>query len=110
MTHSPTGRHPMRTLLTASFLFALTACSSASNGQDDKKNPPKEGKKVLKVGDPAPAFKATKWLNGKETPTFDKDKVYVLDFWAIWCGPCIQAMPHLAALQAEYKDQGLVVL
>jgi thiol-disulfide isomerase/thioredoxin len=34
----------------------------------------------------------------------------LLDFWATWCGPCVESMPGLKALYAEYKDKGLVVV
>lgn len=34
--------------------------------------------------------------------------VIMLDFWATWCGPCVMAMPEMAALAEKYKDQGLV--
>ena len=39
-----------------------------------------------------------------------KDKVVVLSFWATWCGPCKEEMPHLQKMYDEHKDDGLVVL
>ena len=37
-------------------------------------------------------------------------KVVVLNIWATWCPPCIEEMPALDRLQAEYKDRGVVVI
>src|SRR5262249_43056309 len=64
----------------------------------------------LKVGDPAPALKVSRWLQGKEVKKFEPGQVYVVEFWATWCGPCIAAMPHLAELQARYKGKGVTVI
>ncbi len=36
--------------------------------------------------------------------------VFVVEFWATWCGPCRYTAPHLSELQAKYRDQGLLVL
>lgn len=39
-----------------------------------------------------------------------KGKVVVLSFWATWCGPCKEEMPHLQRMYTKYKDQGFVVI
>lgn len=38
-----------------------------------------------------------------------RGQVLVLDFWATWCPPCRQAMPHVQRLHEQYKDRGVVV-
>ena len=66
--------------------------------------------KMLEPGAEAPDF-TTQDLAGKPVKLSDyKGKVVVLDFWATWCGPCINSMPHTQEVAAKYKDQGVVVL
>ena len=63
------------------------------------------------LGKPAPAIDVAAWANG---PALDlatlKGKVILLDFWAVWCGPCIATFPHLKQLHAEYHDSGLEII
>jgi thiol-disulfide isomerase/thioredoxin len=68
----------------------------------------REGK--LKVGDPAPLLAVSTWLHGAEVKEFEPDRVYVVEFWATWCGPCIQIMPHVGDLQDEYRKKGVTFI
>jgi thiol-disulfide isomerase/thioredoxin len=64
----------------------------------------------LKVGMDAPKLTIAKWVKGDAVPAFQPGKVYIVEFWATWCGPCIASMPHLSRLQAEYKDKGVTII
>ncbi|SHM61399.1 Thioredoxin [Chitinophaga jiangningensis] len=59
----------------------------------------------LTIGDTAPALKYAKWIKGEPVKSFEGDHLYVLEFWATWCGPCKAAMPHITKLQQEYKGK-----
>lgn len=65
---------------------------------------------TLKVGDPAPALAQGKYVQGEPVAAFEKGKVYVVEFWATWCGPCRTVIPHVNKLQEKHRDKGLVVI
>ena len=69
----------------------------------------------LVVGSAAPKLNVEHWVqNGggkfSKVTSFTAGKVYVVEFWATTCGPCVQSMPHLAELQKAYADKGLQIV
>ena len=64
----------------------------------------------VKAGDKAPSISVEEWLKGEPVNSFENDKVYLVEFWGTWCGPCIENIPHLSELQKKYSDRGLVVI
>ena len=100
----------------AAILLAATSVAIAQpapvGGQPGKPTPKIQPKKevapetssVLKVGSKAPAVKADKWVKGTQVKSFETGKVYVMEFWATWCPPCVESIPHLTELQKSHKD------
>jgi thiol-disulfide isomerase/thioredoxin len=69
----------------------------------------------LAIGSVAPELNVEHWINDgngffKPVTAFEKDKVYVVEFWATWCGPCVQSMPHLVELQNRTRGQNVQIV
>lgn len=64
---------------------------------------------TLKIGDQAPAVEEVTWLQGTPVSHYQPGHVYVVEFWATWCPPCLKAIPHLSALQEKYAGKLTVI-
>ena len=62
----------------------------------------------LTFGSKAPKLELKKFIKGEEVKSFEKDKIYVVELWATWCGPCRTTIPHLTELQKKYKDVTII--
>ena len=76
-----------------------------SNGRGSRVNL----ENAVQAGDIAPDF-SVQLLTG-ETFTLSEHRgtVVVLDFWATWCGPCVQKMPTMQALYEQFEDNVIFV-
>ncbi len=93
-------------MLTAMLMVASTADAQQAGAQAE----PRQPEVTLKVGDKAPPLGKGEWVQGEPVTEFESGKVYVIENWATWCGPCIAAIPHINELQKKYADQGLVII
>ena len=66
----------------------------------------------IQKGKPVPAFRAPSFDEPASayTETSLKSKVYLIDFWATWCSPCIAEFPGLTKLYEKYQRQGFEIL
>ncbi len=69
----------------------------------------------LTIGSDAPPLDVEHWVqdgNGKFKPVtkFAAGKVYIVEFWATWCGPCVASMPHLVETQKKYAEKNVQIV
>lgn len=102
----------VRIALAASLV--LTSSWICSAQQDSAPAAQKDGE-LLTIGSRAPQLDIEHWVQdglGELGPVgkFEPGKVYVVEFWATWCGPCIGAMPHISQLQRDYLEKGVTIV
>ncbi len=63
------------------------------------------------TGKKAPELRIVKWIPESAIVKMPEGgKVFLLDFWATWCGPCKKMFPALRKFRDEYGEQGLTII
>ena len=86
-------------------LFALPLLAATLSAAGVQEKPAKD---IL--GKKAPDFTLPSVTGEKFRLSSLKGKIVVLDFWAVWCGPCTDSMPFFQKLQDTYRTEGLEVV
>jgi peroxiredoxin len=86
-------------------LSCLAVCSCNKTGSVAEKD-----ELSAKQGGVAPDFKLKSLEGGDVRLSQYRGKIVVLEFWAPWCPPCKATIPQLTAVQAKYRERGVVIL
>ena len=82
-------RHSPIVILCA-LLLGANACDSSRAAQD-----------------PAPGYRGS--IDGFDLSAY-QGRVMVLNFWATWCGPCHDEIPHLVRLREDFPEEDLAII
>jgi beta-lactamase regulating signal transducer with metallopeptidase domain/thiol-disulfide isomerase/thioredoxin len=82
----------------------LSQPQTASTGNSEPLNP-------IAVGELAPEWDIALWSDGKSRKLSDyRGRVVVLDFWGVWCGPCVSSIPAKLKLAEDFANREVVFL
>ena len=84
--------------------FIFLGCQSKTSPKQEPQSPNTEN--IL------PDFKMNHIGGGSISvrDEISKHKITVIDFWASWCGPCMQEAPYMVDLYNKYSDKGLGII
>jgi len=97
----------MRTLFLFLILSIVLISCKKETQKPTKVEAPVKQEVAQEIADNVPTldYKGLKpWLHKED------DKVYVVNFWATWCSPCVKELPYFEKVNKEYKDKNVEVI
>lgn len=87
---------------TIKLLLGLSVICSAGFAQE-------KAKPTFGIGSEVSDYPKVQWIQGDPVTKFDKDKIYIVECWATWCGPCKAAIPHVNELHKKFGDKIVII-
>ncbi|MBI3039861.1 TlpA family protein disulfide reductase, partial [bacterium] len=88
----------IKTIFSVLVVFAVFALITGCEAQDSSGF----------QGKAPPEIKAEEWINSEPLSLASlTGKIVVVEFWATWCPPCRQSIPHLIELSKQFKDKNV---
>jgi len=95
-------------------IFAAIACLLLHSQFIAFQSAVADEEKLLTIGSQAPDIDIKNWISDRDgalehITKFQPKKIYVIEFWATWCGPCVASMPRLSEMQDKYIDDVQII-
>ncbi len=103
-------------ILAISALLLAVSCAGRepepTQTDTQTEEPVRSGESGSDPGDGNEAFFTLRTIDGEKVSStdFPDAKLYLINFFEPWCGPCVSEMPALEQISEEYADKGLVVI
>jgi thiol-disulfide isomerase/thioredoxin len=95
----------MKKIISLGIVFLLLSCKN-----DEKKEAVAEPKPLKTYTQDNISVDSYNFLGLEPYLKRNNDTTYVVNFWATWCVPCVEELPHFEKLNADYKDKKVKVL